>query len=227
MSADPAWWHFVVPGEPKGRKESQAIGFVDKATGKVRARNVQPKGGVTKGFEALVASFAMDALRHVGRLDQPLVLDILAVFPRPAYLTEPWQPDGLIVQASKPDRDNIEKAVQDGMRAEWRDDCRVSVGTTIKAYAERTGKPRTEIWLRAVLRDEAFDFHGHKVVMQAGDEARAAYRARKKAEKGREREKGKAKTRDDRDGPELDSKTVEASDSPSTQAAFDQANRLF
>ncbi len=218
-------WHFTIPGEPKGRQESQAIGYIDPVTKAVRARNVQPKGGITKTFEAMVAMFARQALGHVERLDCPLVLDILAVFSRPEYLREPWHPDGLIIQASKPDRDNIEKAIQDGMKAEWRDDCRVSVGTTFKAYCERNGKPRTEVWLRAIGESERFNFHGHAIAMPGTDAEKAAYREQAKAD----RKANKGKPQDDRDAPKLELKMVEASGSPKAEeeSADELADRLF
>ncbi len=205
------WWHFIVPGEPKGRTNPAAFGFID-PTGKARARQVQTK--TTKSFEALVAAFALEALRDVPRLDQPLVLDILAVFPRPGYLDEPWESDGLIIQASKPDRDNIEKALQDGMKAEWRDDCRVSLGSTLKAFAERGGKPRTEVWVRVLDDGEVVEFHGNRVVMAATQAAIDAHRAMVKAAAKVQRERRNDEAKAVRAAARTEAKRAKAKGSP-------------
>lgn len=135
-------WHIVIPGAPKGRQDPQAVSF-----GGV-TRLVQRKQ--TRTYEATVAGVVGAAMAGSPLIDQPVRLDILAVFPRPGRLAGARESGGLILYAARPDRDNIEKAVQDGLRAVWRDDYLVAMGTTVKAYAERDGVPRLELWLTPI-----------------------------------------------------------------------------
>lgn len=155
--------HIVIPGAPKGRTDPQAVAFG------AHARLVQRKG--SRSYEAFVAMVVHEAIGSEPIIDYPVRLDILAVFPRPGRLNHRREPDGLILHAQKPDRDNVEKAIQDGMKSCWRDDCLVSIGTTVKAYAERGGKPRVEVWLSPTLR---VDFHGHGVDMPAAPRPKRA-----------------------------------------------------
>ena len=102
----------------------------------------------TKRWES---ALAMMAQAHLPRtiLDEPLRLDVLAVLPRPRRLLRKRDPDGLIWAPVKPDRDNIEKAVQDALKAFWRDDALVVCGEPLKVYAEREGRPRVVVRIRS------------------------------------------------------------------------------
>ena len=177
-------WHITIPTAPLGRTDPKSRAFIN-AHGKAVSTTYQPKKGVTKTFEAAVAMACDEVMRHVPVLDQPLVLDVLAVFDRPGYMLEPHQPGGLIFQANKPDRDNVEKAVQDGMKSLWSDDCRVALGQTVKAYRERDGKARVEVWLRTIEPAEALRFHGHEVVMPQEKPKRAAKAAKQAPGQGK------------------------------------------
>jgi Holliday junction resolvase RusA-like endonuclease len=90
-------------------------------------------------------------------IDEPVRVDIMSVLPRPKKLDSKKNPDGLVWHVSRPDRDNLIKAVQDALRAFWRDDSLICVGTSLKVYAERTGRPRTVVRIRSasVLDPEA------------------------------------------------------------------------
>ena len=71
---------------------------------------------------------------------------IHAIFARPKRLHRRADPDGLLWHASKPDLDNVIKAVLDGLQGRAFDDDRQVVVIEAQAhYAEKTGKPRTEI----------------------------------------------------------------------------------
>ena len=143
--------HIVIPGPPKGRTDPQAVSFGG------GARLVQRKG--TRNYEAFVAMVVREQIGHLPIIDYAVRLDILAVFARPGRLDQKDEPDGLIFHAQKPDRDNIEKAIQDGMKAAWKDDALVVMGTTVKAFAERTGRPRVELWLTPMEPVEIHGFH--------------------------------------------------------------------
>lgn len=98
-------------------------------------------------------------------LDGPMRVDILAVIARPQYMAKQYKRDnrkqgikagdykypvGLIWHESKPDEDNVRKAVKDGLASHWRDDCIVCYGATLKAYAEIGGKPRIVVRIRSL-----------------------------------------------------------------------------
>lgn len=55
-------------------------------------------------------------------------------------------PDGLIPKLTKPDGDNVEKAVLDGMNGVvFNDDAQVFGNSWTKWYSEKDGAPRVEI----------------------------------------------------------------------------------
>ncbi|MDP3940598.1 MAG: RusA family crossover junction endodeoxyribonuclease [Deltaproteobacteria bacterium] len=101
----------------------------------------------TRAFEATIADMA--AARLEGRiLEGPLRVDILAVLQRPQGLLRKRDPEGITWAPKRPDRDNLEKAVLDGLSACFRDDAQVVAGETIKVYAEKTGCPRVVVRIR-------------------------------------------------------------------------------
>jgi Holliday junction resolvase RusA-like endonuclease len=94
----------------------------------------------------------------------PVRVDILAVFPRTKPMLKifvktgaPKYPTGLIPFVQKPDRDNIEKSVQDALKVHWTDDKLVTWGETIKAYVELDGKPRVVVRIRSVANDHGLE----------------------------------------------------------------------
>lgn len=107
----------------------------------------------TVSFEQAVAAAARAAM-GTAILEGPLRVDILAVLPRPASLMRKRDPEGLVWAPKRPDRDNIEKAVCDGMAACWRDDAQIVCGEPVKCYAEKTGRPRVEVHVRHLRDDE-------------------------------------------------------------------------
>jgi len=88
-------------------------------------------------------------------LEGPLVLDVLFVFPRPGYMCKKDRhgnlkhDPALIYKPNKPDLSNIIKTLEDAMSIArwWKDDCQVSVGFQLKAYAELGGDARIELML--------------------------------------------------------------------------------
>jgi len=93
------------------------------------------------------AAFAMMArqYRPAEVLRGPLRVDIDAVFTRPSRLHRKADPDGLIWKDTRPDKDNVEKAVLDALSEFWVDDAQAVCGETRKFYAERDGVPRVSV----------------------------------------------------------------------------------
>ena len=128
-----------LPPTPKGRPRAAVVAG--------RARLYTPTA--TRSFEAAVAIVAAAHYRGPA-IDEPVRVDILCVLARPKRLQRRKDPAGLVWAAIKPDRDNLAKAVLDGLSGIWRDDCIVVAGETLKAYAELDGRPRVEVRVRSV-----------------------------------------------------------------------------
>lgn len=131
---------FTVPLEPRGKAA-------------VRARG-------TKFFKAEEArswenSFGLVAQAYCPKviLDQPVRVDILAVFGRRTEDLRKNRPDGLMWHYVKPDQDNVAKSVHDALKRIWRDDSRVCMGTVLKVRCERGGHPRVIVRIRTDVGD--------------------------------------------------------------------------
>lgn len=98
----------------------------------------------TRTWEAAIA-LAATKVSPDAIVEGPVAVEIVAVMPRPKRLLRKSDPDGLIPATTRPDSDNIAKAVIDGMKAVWRDDAQVWDLRIRKYYAERTGKPRVSV----------------------------------------------------------------------------------
>lgn len=85
-------------------------------------------------------------------IDEPVLVAVLAVLPRPKRLLTKKNPDGLIWCDRRPDIDNIEKSCFDALRSFWRDDALIVFSPAMKAYAERAGRSRTVLRIRSILQ---------------------------------------------------------------------------
>jgi Holliday junction resolvase RusA-like endonuclease len=106
----------------------------------------------TRAFEAAVGQ--MSAYYIKSPLEGPIRLDILMVLPRPQRLLRKKDPPGLIWAPKRPDRDNIEKAICDGLKTCFRDDAQICAGEPVKVYAEKNGKPRIIISIVTLEDDD-------------------------------------------------------------------------
>lgn len=82
-------------------------------------------------------------------LDEPVRVDVLALFPRPQRLNRRKDPDGLVWHTTTPDRDNVDKLVLDALAPYWRDDTDVVLGTILKAYHRKGGQPGVIVRIRS------------------------------------------------------------------------------
>ena len=122
-----------VPGQPvgKGRPRFSMAGG--------RVRTYTPKR--TKEFEQRIAWFV--AVRPA---TGPIKIEITAIFSRPKAMHRKRDPDGLTWHDKKPDLDNVCKAVIDSLNGRaYVDDSQIVRIDAAAFYAEKTGKPRTEI----------------------------------------------------------------------------------
>lgn len=139
---------FFVPGTPQGKGRARSYVKRDRAgklalneRGRVAIGHVTPKK--TRCYEEEIAWLAADARNHPpSTAPIGLVLDIRKAIP-PSWPA--WKKalaiSGLIRPTTKPDSDNVLKAVKDGCNGVlWTDDCQV-VEELVRAYyvQERPG----------------------------------------------------------------------------------------
>jgi len=108
--------------------------------------------GTAGEWKALVADAAR-AHRPDVPLEGPLSLSIDFLLPRPKGLMRKKDPHHEIPHTSKPDRDNLEKAVLDALTQDgwWRDDAQVCAGEVRKLYHAKDGVPGARITIAEVV----------------------------------------------------------------------------
>jgi Holliday junction resolvase RusA-like endonuclease len=130
---------FTVEGNPKGQPRARA--FYKPGLG-VRMYDA----GTAEGWKGLIAVAAREHI-PAKPLEGPLNVSIKFFFERPKshYRTGKHsgelRPDAPIWHASKPDRDNAEKAVLDCLTTigMWKDDCQVCDGSICKVWRATGG----------------------------------------------------------------------------------------
>lgn len=130
----------VVPGTPQGKgraRFSTRGGF---------ARAFTPEK--TVAYEGLIALTGQQAMAGREPIAAPVYVTVTAFFQIPASWPKKRKAAalaGLSWHTSKPDGDNILKAVGDGLNGiVWKDDSQVALSKVIKQYAET---PRLEIFV--------------------------------------------------------------------------------
>ena len=119
------WFH--VPGLPQGKGRARF--------GAGRAYTPAK----TVAYEGLIGFYAGEAMAGHELIDAPIYLCVTATFPIPPSWS-PRRKREARYHASKPDADNILKAVGDGCNAiVWRDDSHIAVAKITKVYGEPVG----------------------------------------------------------------------------------------
>ena len=145
IAAEPI--RFFVPGEPKAQPRPRA--FARKMGEKFVARVYD--AGTAEGWKSAVAVAAKPYLPAVP-LSGPLRIDIAFLFPRPQRLMKKSSPACRIAHVSKPDRDNLDKAVLDALKVlrMFEDDSQVCCGEVSKWYISAWEQPGAQIEVRAL-----------------------------------------------------------------------------
>lgn len=132
---------FTVPGQPQG-KQRPRIGKIGQ-----HARMFTP--AKTVAYEGLVAHAAQQALAGAALMDGPVAVNLFLDCQVPASWSGKKQRAALAGEhwpTTKPDADNVVKAVFDGCNGVlWRDDVQVVQLRVVKRYAA-TPCVRCEAW---------------------------------------------------------------------------------
>lgn len=123
--------HFTVPFAPVAKGRARSVYMPGKGV-----RHYTPKQ--TAAWEQTVAMYARQAFR--APLDGPVKISLGFYLPIPASWPA-WKRDmalsGEIVPTTKPDLDNLEKAIKDGCNGiAWRDDAQVVSASKWKFYSD-------------------------------------------------------------------------------------------
>jgi Holliday junction resolvase RusA-like endonuclease len=137
-----------VEGEPKAQPRPRA--FARKFGNKYSARVYD--AGTAEGWKGLIAQSVRPHLAPTPH-DVPLRVDIDFYFHRPGRLLRKRDPDGAIPHTSKPDRDNLDKAVMDALTQIqfWRDDGQACEGTIRKFYAAKGARAGAAISIQTLV----------------------------------------------------------------------------
>ena len=127
---------FTIPGEPKGKGRPRFV----RATGRTYTDRS------TASYENLVRVSFKNAYPDWVPLTDAVEIHIYAHFPVPTSWSKKKQSlalSGWLRKTSKPDLDNIEKAVLDGLNGvAWKDDSQIFAKFSTKRYSE---EPRADI----------------------------------------------------------------------------------
>lgn len=124
--------NFTIPGQPQGKGRHRS--FVRNG----HVSHYTPEK--TRSYEGVITTLAMEAMRGMKPSEKPLELRLLIKFAVPASWPQ-WKREaalrGEVAPTTKPDADNVIKAVKDAMNMiVWRDDCQVVDLNVSKSYSQ-------------------------------------------------------------------------------------------
>jgi Holliday junction resolvase RusA-like endonuclease len=129
---------FTVPGQPQGKGRPR----VGQIAGHARMFTPQK----TVAYEGFIALQAQIAMQHHALLEGPVAVRIFIACQVPESKSKKWKADalaGLILPTTKPDKDNVIKAVFDALNGVvWKDDVQVCDLDSKKRYSTQ---PRVEV----------------------------------------------------------------------------------
>lgn len=133
--------NIFIPGQPQGKGRARSR-IVKSKTGKQFTSHYTP--AKTRSYENHIRACAIDAVGVNHKpTDQPVKLTLSMTYQIP--LSWPlWKRmaalNGEVMPTVKPDADNVEKAVKDGLnKIAWIDDCQVVACYKTKLYGEQAG----------------------------------------------------------------------------------------
>lgn len=121
-----------VPGQPKGKGRARAA---------KTARGVRMyTPAATVAYEGLIALAGQDVMQGRELIDGPVYLTVTAYFEIPKSRAKKIAALPIAWHTSKPDGDNVLKAVGDGLNGiVWSDDSRIAFAKIVKQYGDKPG----------------------------------------------------------------------------------------
>lgn len=132
-----------------------SLSLVPVAKGRPRMAVVKGKPIVytpskTRGFEAKVAAMAQQHFKQP--LKGPISVSLTFLLPRPKTLMRRKDPDGEIPHISRPDLENLEKSILDGLNGiAFLDDRQVYRKHSEKMYHDKEGSPKIIVKVEAEM----------------------------------------------------------------------------
>jgi len=124
-----------VPGVPQGKGRAR----ISTRGGFARAYTPEK----TVAYEGLIALAGQDAMAGRALVEGPVYLIVTAFFPIPKSWSKKRANEagsGLVWHTSKPDGDNVLKAVGDGLNGiVWKDDSQIAFSKMVKQYGPHPG----------------------------------------------------------------------------------------
>ena len=143
----------TVPSVPVAQPRPRAT-VRGKRAGVYNVTSIKTSGGTRKAhpivaFKATVRR-AFQATYQGAPMSGPLRVDITFVLPRRKALIWKTKPMPRLPHVTKPDRDNLDKAVMDALTGlAWQDDCQVCQGEIQKWIAAGDEQPHVDIRIQA------------------------------------------------------------------------------
>lgn len=156
---------FRIDIDPKSKKTPVPVVLAN-------GQRMSLKESETRVYEATMTLLCAEH-RPARQLEGPLLVSIVVEMPRLKSMCRRSKRDGSLLGGydggpepctSKPDADNLFKAVADALKAWWRDDCIIVCQATIKRYHAIGGRPGIAVSVREVdtriVRDTWADREG-------------------------------------------------------------------
>ena len=145
----------TIPGQPCGQPRARArLAMVPDRRGRVRPVPVmhRARSGPSARWEDAASWGFREAWAGRSPLDEPLVLEVTALFARPKRLLWKQRPTPRQPQWGRPDADNVLKAVADALQRAGvlRDDGIISCVTVWKLYAAGDEGPGVRVVLSRI-----------------------------------------------------------------------------
>lgn len=136
--------NFTVPGAPRGKGRARSSArIIPGKGGKPMAITRHYTPAETEAYESLIRLAASKAMEGLLPFTGPIRMDLAIICPVPASWSNARRLRALagqIAPTTKPDADNVEKAVKDGINGVvYRDDVQVVQDSKSKRYGEVPG----------------------------------------------------------------------------------------